>query len=246
MLIFGKSQQQYVGYLKVFIKSLKLCGYHGEIIILVTQSVGVLRKFKGVIIKQVPLLRKKRSAIRNVAVLTKLNIWNLLEYEQIIYYDADVIFLKDPSSAYNECPVSNYSLCAVSDDGTKALANTYFNSGFLVIQPNKGTYDHLISSLHIADKNDNFVDQDMLNIIFKDKWKRLDKVYNILHIKKEDEKQLNTFIAIHEKLEILQRLFPDKSFLWNKHLEDFSSSEFKHRNDSVILEGWKILAGLKD
>lgn len=227
-------------------KSLKLCGYQGQIIILVTQAFGILRpltKVRGVVVKQVPLIVKKKSAVRNVAVLSKLNIWNLLEYDQIIYYDSDVIFLKDPTSVYENCPISNQSICAVSDR-TRSTGDVYFNSGFMVIHPNRKTFDHLISILHIADKDDNYIDQDFLNTVFKFEWNSLDTTYNLQHVTKDDEKDLSTFIAIHEKLDNLRRIFPDKRYVWNNLQSDTSKKIFR-RNDSVIIEGWKIISNLK-
>ena len=62
----------------------------------------------------------------------------MVEYTQIIYYDTDFVFLKNPESALTLCG-KEAMLCAVPDryqaQQDPFLIGKYFNSGFLVLRP---------------------------------------------------------------------------------------------------------------
>ena len=92
----------------------------------------------------------------------------MIQYDQIIYYDSDFVFLRNPISVIAECanatfprsivpPVStrdmdsrdsrmvengHKSLCAVVDNG---IGGDYFNSGFFLLRPNMTTFTDLLA-----------------------------------------------------------------------------------------------------
>ena len=74
---------------------------------------------------------------------TKLRVWEMVEYTQIIYYDTDFVFLKNPESALTLCGKETL-LCAVPDRYQALqdpfLVGKYFNSGFLVLRPDLCTF----------------------------------------------------------------------------------------------------------
>ena len=203
----------------MFITSLRKAGYIGPIIILATSDVPQDHLDKitaaGATIRNVPKLSARMSGDKSLLnMLTKLHAWNLVEYEQIIFYDSDFVFLKNPATAFTECRTE---FCAAGDTGIRSIMpekspTTYFNSGFMVIRPSKEKFNELLKSVHLAE-NTRFVDQDLLNAIFKDKWQKISNRYNIMHVSGPIGPDS---VAIHEKLWILRSKYREPQYVWNQ------------------------------
>lgn len=217
----GKQQQHYTNCLRVFVNSLRGIGYKGEIVILVGNNSDPFQiqqiQELNVVMKIVPTISAKKSPNPSLLnMLTKLHLWNLLDYTQVMYFDSDFIFLRDPSPAFLECGLSPF--CACIDTGIKHVGvgrmsgERYFNSGFMVLRPSRNEFAYLQKHLYTADGT-TFVDQDMLNNLYQGKWKRLDSKYNVMHIQGEIDPRT---VAIHEKLWILQQKYPTGNWIWNK------------------------------
>eukprot|EP01032_Pedospumella_encystans_P027962 gene27962-31584_t len=177
--------EKYTRLLHSFVYSLRNAGYDEEIVVLYADDFPIDAE------KLSQVLNVRTKAVQKITVqhtdgkgnphyasmLTKLHLWDLVEYSQVMYYDCDFVFQKNPASAFSECSWS--SLCATPDTGmhqfNKAIRpGTYFNAGFLVLRPSKTTYTELMSKQHLA-MNKFFVEQDLLNEVYKGKWGMLDQ-----------------------------------------------------------------------
>ena len=175
---------------ELFLYSLRKAGYQDTIVFIVagsgeidTDDATLFQQYK-VSTKSVSLINQNVGMVENGAkvydgTLSKLHLWGLTEYDQILYFDSDFVFLKDPTSAFLACGVAN--LCAtvdrlIADNGGQG----YFNSGFLVVRPNANTFTNLVKNKGMADGK-YFPDQDLLNEYFKGKWKKLSENYNHMH-----------------------------------------------------------------
>ena len=152
-------------------------------------------------------------------------IFSLIEFQQILYFDLDFYFQKNPYAlAIESCSLEIICACRDYSMGTVTLKssldnpitiNNYFNAGFLVVKPSLKVYNELIQRLKadvsIIEKYV-FAEQDLLNVYFRKKWKILSPTFNVMHVKYVRE----NMIAIHEKLWILQQNFQSSKYLWNK------------------------------
>lgn len=125
-------------------------------------------------------------------VLTKFEVFRMVEFEKIIFLDADLYILKNLDHCFN-LP----HLTAALDGEYCSLWPKWphFNSGFMVIQPKEELYSDLIKfadSLNPEEiydyKGDHYViaDQEILNLYYKD-WPRrtelhLNKYYNVFAV----------------------------------------------------------------
>ena len=150
----------------------------------------------------------------------------------MVYYDTDVVFLNNPIPGIKrDCP-RNKKICAVLDEGVKKYfyKDNYMNAGFLVIQPNKEDFQYLMKNRQYAGTHSlthlttyssyspnhllthaegkAFVEQDMLNILYKQDWFRLSPNYNHMHLSVFNGITPD-IIAIHEKYWVVQRLYPN-------------------------------------
>ena len=144
----------------------------------------------------------KERALHWKDVLTKFNIFNLIEFDKIIFLDADLLIWK------------NVDHCFDMPHMTAALDGEYsnlwplfphFNAGFIVIEPNVDLFKDicLFANNLDTDKVKNFAgkdyviaDQEILNLYYKDwkdeKEKHLDKYYNVFppHCPRDCEQDL--------------------------------------------------------
>lgn len=219
----GGPNLPYGRFLHAFALTLRQSNYRGEVLVLYTEKFPInvisssVDQF-NLTLQKVSQISIPHSTHRYANMLTKLHLWNLAQYDQIIYYDVDFIFQKNPASAFNDC--GSYSLiCAVHDQGIaqvrkNADTSNYFNAGFLVLLPDPYIYQQLIGRQTDA-YSLQFVEQDLLNNYFSSRWKRLDEKYNLMHCYRQQSIRPDV-IAIHEKLAELKKTFPDKRYVWNQ------------------------------
>lgn len=194
----------------------------------------------NVTIKIVSKISAKSAKNRSLLnMLTKLHVWGMIEFDQVLFFDSDFLFLRNPASAFQEC--GGHAFCACADTGIGSYsrggikASNYFNSGFMVIRPSEQVFAHLTTRENIAKaEGTQFVDQDMLNNVFQGRWKRLDSKYNLMHV---HGPIANRTIAVHEKLWIMQEKYPTGHWIWNKHRSQVESL----RTESGFAEGMHAL-----
>ena len=234
ILIGPMKEKKYMSLLRSFEVTLRKSGYEEDIYVLVTPDV-VLRDYisqitsiKFIQVDKISSRSGHEQSSHYASLFTKIAIFNLEQFDRVIYYDLDFIFQSNPITAYASCGTA--TLCACQDIGmtremlkesdleTILTPSKYFNAGFIVLKPNKKVYDDLMALIKSPTELDRtrlqtykFAEQDLLNVYFKDKWKDLDKSYNLMHIQAVSL----AAVAIHEKLWILQEKFPDPNYLWN-------------------------------
>ncbi|GAM90274.1 hypothetical protein ANO11243_083160 [Dothideomycetidae sp. 11243] len=101
---------------------------------------------------------------------TKINLWRLVQFNKIVYIDADVVALRAPDELFD----TKATFAAVSDIGWPDI----FNSGVMVLKPDMGTFWALHTMATSGDSFDG-ADQGLLNQYFEHKnWHRLSFAYN--------------------------------------------------------------------
>jgi hypothetical protein len=216
---------KYARFLRAFAHTLRSSGYADELLVLYTNEYPLpkisetVKKF-NIVLQKVTQMSIPITGHRYEHMLTKLHIFNLVQYDQLMYFDTDFIFQKNPAPAFLECgPMA--PLCAVHDQGINDFRTgnnkyeNYFNAGFLVIAPNALTYQELVR-IQGRSVGYRFVEQDLLNEFFKNNWKPLDTKYNLMHCYRQKSIPSHV-VAIHEKLHELKKFFPDKQYVWNQN-----------------------------
>ncbi|MBR6505403.1 hypothetical protein IKT18_00980 [Candidatus Saccharibacteria bacterium] len=104
----------------------------------------------------------------------KLNIFNLTEYEKIVYLDLDFLLLENIDHLFD---IDVFSM--VSDH---PKYENYYCSALMVIKPNKDDYDALISLLEEKNKSgvSGIGDQDLINEHFKNNKNKIPIEYNFI------------------------------------------------------------------
>ena len=102
------------------------------------------------------------------STFTKIALWRQIQFEHIVYIDADAVVLRAPDELFRQTS----PFAAVPDVGWPDC----FNSGMLSLKPNMGDYYGLLA---LADRGISFdgADQGLLNMHFRD-WQRLSFTYN--------------------------------------------------------------------
>jgi alpha-N-acetylglucosamine transferase len=164
----------------VLAHSLRDVGTTKELICMYTDKVtglmvSRLREVFGEMIHVAPTLSKSLDNLKLlgrpdlIETFTKINVWNLTQYEKIVFLDADTIVKKNVDDLFSV----NAEFSACPDIGWPDC----FNSGVFVLKPSKETYSGLLKA---ADTTGSFDggDQGLLNDFFPN-WNRLSYVYNV-------------------------------------------------------------------
>ncbi|KAF8036892.1 hypothetical protein BT93_C2577 [Corymbia citriodora subsp. variegata] len=135
---------------------------------------------------------------------SKLRIWEFVEYSKMIYLDGDIQVFDNIDHLFD---LSNGFFYAVMDcfcektwshtpqyevgycqqcpdkvqwpDHVSPKPSLYFNAGMFVYEPNLDTYHDLLESLKITPATP-FAEQDFLNTYFKDIYRPIPNVYNLV------------------------------------------------------------------
>ena len=141
---------------ELFLYTLRhVAGYTGEVLFLVGDGVTdyedmeIFERYKAKT-KHVEIIRARKPNRQYLIMtnhyatqLTKLHLWSLVEYDQIIYYDSDFIFFKDPSSCLQVCGTAY--LCAVMDPSSVTSKRNLFFP-IIVSRTRYHNVNHLFSS----------------------------------------------------------------------------------------------------
>lgn len=99
---------------------------------------------------------------------SKFRLWQLTDYEKVVFLDADLLVLRNMDFLFEEAP----ELSATVNSGAR------FNSGVMVLEPCNCTFDLLMSGIHDIESY-NGGDQGYLNEVFT-WWHRLPRHVNFL------------------------------------------------------------------
>jgi alpha-N-acetylglucosamine transferase len=126
-------------------------------------------KAKNIIVNDTFYKGKHSPMERYNRLYTKLAIFNMTEYDRILYSDSDILWRKSIMETFEECGL-NHDFCGTKDVWTDDNKNRepnselYVNAGLLVVRPSKYRHDHMISLLETANYYDAYyAEQDFLN-----------------------------------------------------------------------------------
>ena len=111
----------------------------------------------------------------------KLAIWNLAQFDKIVYIDVDTLIVGNCDDLFKYPDLSAVPVINFTDNIVK---DTYFNSGVMVIKPDKETYLNLIRTAQYNTDSHVFNDEFLLMAYFKDweqrKNNKLPLQYNVI------------------------------------------------------------------
>lgn len=220
-------------------QSIRLTGSHRDLVILVDGTITAEHReglqAAGWKLRQIERIRNPKAErdAYNEWNYSKFRLWQLTDYDKIIFIDADLLILRNIDFLFG--------MPEITATGNNA---TLFNSGVMVIEPSNCTFQLLMD--HISDiESYNGGDQGYLNEIFT-WWHRMPKHMNFLkHFWSSDaeEKELKTYLfgADPPILYVLHYLgnkpwlcFRDYDCNWNNDLlRDFAS-------DVAHARWWKV------
>ena len=165
------------------------------------------------------------------AVFYRLEIPSLIpNVDKVLYLDCDIIVNKDISDLYN-INIDNYYICAIEEEGRAAKTRKkifnldhYFNSGVMLIN-NKMWINNSVKEDFETFFNLNYnkimtVDQDIINCVFKDKIKSLDKKFNYFPFNEtENDIPSENLYIIHYSSYLAKPLNENIEINW--YLEEF-------------------------
>lgn len=161
--------QEYVLGIQVLMQSIKLSGTRHDLVVLVSESVTFATKklFRDIgcrVLEVVditnPYLNHTLKNQNFIHTLNKLHIWNLLEYDRVVYLDADNIVLRNADELFMCGP-----FCAVF------MNPCHFHTGLLVVTPDEKEYKRLLQQLEIQNSFDG-ADQGFLSSVYSNELRK--------------------------------------------------------------------------
>ena len=153
---------EYVLGISVLMQSLQLSNTDADLLVILSPSVSHATRlhFTKIGCKIQMLDNIKNPYAHNLTnpnflyTLNKLHIWNLVEYDSIVYLDADNLILRNADELFT-CP----NMCAVF------MNPCHFHTGLMVITPDHEEFLKLLSELHIKSSFDG-ADQGFLSAVY--------------------------------------------------------------------------------
>ena len=156
---------------------------------------------------------------------SKLQLWNMTQFEKIVYLDSDMLAVQNFDSIFEEY------------DDLSAAGDTYpgvFNAGTLVLKPNRTTYKRLLDTYKSVPSY-NVGDQGFLNWFFGEDWKsnyshQLPLIYNVM------PKYIGSVIyqKIYRDIKVMH--FTAETKPWNIHYS--KHKEWRRNSDPVLYYKW--------
>ncbi|ERN19935.1 putative UDP-glucuronate:xylan alpha-glucuronosyltransferase 3 [Amborella trichopoda] len=214
-------------------QSIRLTGSTRDLVILVDETISSHHRSglaaAGWKIRTIQRIRnpKAEKDAYNEWNYSKFRLWQLTDYDKIIFIDADLLILRNIDFLF-EMP-------EITATGNNA---TLFNSGVMVLEPSNCTFNLLMDHINEIESY-NGGDQGYLNEIFT-WWHRIPKRMNFLKhfwAKDEEEKEYKTrlFAADPPELYVLHYLglkpwlcFRDYDCNWNVDILQEFASDIAH------------------
>ncbi|CAM0149037.1 unnamed protein product [Urochloa decumbens] len=117
---------------------------------------------------------------------SKLRIWEFVEYERMVYLDADIQVLENIDELFELDKGHFYAIVDGFCDGTWSHTPQYkagysqqqfFNARMFVHEPSMATAKALLDTLRVTPPT--FSEQDLLNMFFREQFKPIPPVYNL-------------------------------------------------------------------
>jgi len=133
-----------------------------------------------------PILDDKKD--RRYYNYSKLNMWNLTQFDKIVYLDADMIVMDNIDELFDKP-----NLSAVNSGGMIKKDWVQLNSGLMVIEPSSAIFEDMREQIGKIEKEKGKGDQAFLHQYFSD-WPERDELH-LLHI----YNLFDNHIEIHKK-----------------------------------------------
>lgn len=143
-----------------------------------------VRVIRAPMVEPDPVLREKNTADRWNATFFKLNIFNLTQFDKLVFLDLDMILLGNIDDLFQK-----EHMAAVAAGNCIHPDWTGLNSGLLVLEPSEAEYRRVLEQMVPAceyrfSRGQGFGDQDVINYSYPDWFSRkelvLSEIYNTL------------------------------------------------------------------
>ena len=165
--------------------SLKASGTHEPMVLMVTPEVRPVTRDRlteqGWTVREVQPIANPNASTQQMlprfgAAYTKLRAWELVDFDRVVFLDADTIVLKNVDDLF-----ARPEIAAAPD----FFLPDRFSSGVMVLEPSLAKFDRMVRSLAEAQSYDGG-DQGFLNLFFADWYAmpvehRLPVGYNMAH-----------------------------------------------------------------
>ncbi|CAF1341287.1 unnamed protein product [Rotaria sp. Silwood1] len=113
---------------------------------------------------------------------TKLILWNMTQFDSIVYLDCDTVVLNDVSHLHElvmEPWRTGFEFAAATDDWRGTYINK-FNAGVFVLHPSQPVFNELIRTYTIpGNYHPHYAEQEFLNQFFRLRYLQLPTTYNM-------------------------------------------------------------------
>ncbi|CAI5714269.1 unnamed protein product [Hyaloperonospora brassicae] len=156
---------EYVLGVQVMMHSIKLTGSPYDLVVLTSDSVSeaskALFRSMGCRVLDVPNIKNPfvGNTLHNpnfIYTLNKLHVWNMLEYERVVYLDADNVLVRNADELF---------LCG--DFCAVFMNPCHFHTGLLVVTPSAAEYQRLLKALDYLESFDG-ADQGFLSSMYSE------------------------------------------------------------------------------
>lgn len=171
-----------------------------------------------VIVAPLAKLNEKLDRPELSVTYTKILLWNLTQFDQLVYLDADVLPLQNLDEIFEKYEIKEDQIAASPDSGWPDI----FNSGVFLLKPNAETFNKLLDFSIEQDNTFDGADQGLLNEFFAPtNWVRLPYLYNVTPNYRNDYQYLPAFHRFFDEIRILHYIGAVKPW----HYQDILSSD---------------------
>ncbi len=115
---------------------------------------------------------------------TKLHLWNLTDYDWILYMDSDAFIVRSivPMVSFVAASQQEHPIWAVRDVG---IFSKGFNMGTFMARPNSTEFSTLISTLHNDHKLffvEEWMEQGFLNAVYQNRWGEIPAIHGGMNL----------------------------------------------------------------
>ncbi|MHA3702189.1 glycosyltransferase family 8 protein [Jatrophihabitans sp. YIM 134969] len=214
------TQPNYLAGVRTLRASLTESGSTAPLVVMVTDGIDAdsraLLEREGCLVRPVEPVRPRPDLpdhyanARFAEVWTKLAVWRLVEYDRVVFLDADMLVVRGMDELFTlELPTGGiaachacrcnpnripsypadwvpancfYTYCRDARQTTEPGVENHLNGGLLVLTPDDAVYEDMLARLAEVDDLSAFpfAEQDFLDAYHRDTWRPLPYVYNTL------------------------------------------------------------------
>jgi alpha-N-acetylglucosamine transferase len=183
-----------------------------DVVVLVTPSISeelrITLRRDGAIVKEVdkilPKAMKDQDHVKYGQwgdCFTKFHLWNLIQYDRIMYLDSDVLPIKNLDDAFKLTYASDFEFLAPADRYRDLTDLPTFNAGIMLLRPSSALLRIFLRKMEsIHDYQTDFMEQGFLNWYYTKQRQRLPREYSGNFVSKDFSLiQREKLRTVHEK-----------------------------------------------